>query len=105
MFGEMIDKDIIRETIEIFGIKNQTIVCAEELAELIQAITKIMRKDGSESIARYNLLEEMADTVICIEQLKEIYEIQEDDLKEMIAFKQERQVERNNDAKIKGARL
>ena len=45
-----------------YGEDYQTTVCMEECAELIQAISKMKRGQSR----RDNLLEEMADVLICI---------------------------------------
>ena len=69
----------------------------EECAELIQAISKMRRarnKGEDDSDARRNLVEEMADVLICLEQLQEIYGIHDLDLEEMVNKKCARQDER-----------
>ena len=46
-------------------------VCMEELSELSQAISKEIRGRGD----RNNLVEEMADVIICLEILKQIFAV------------------------------
>lgn len=59
--------------IGFYGKKAQTMIHMEECAELIQAISKMDRYGGD---AEYeNLVEEMADVLICLQQLQMIYEI------------------------------
>ena len=53
----MIDKEIIADSIEYYGKKTQSIVCMEECAELIQAISKELRGKSD----RMHLAEEMAE--------------------------------------------
>ena len=83
-----------------YGERVQSLVHAEELAELIQAVSKLHRArsfastDNERDIARLNLVEEIADVVICIEQMMEIYEIGEDEVQGFIEEKCERQEER-----------
>lgn len=57
---------IIKNTIDFYGKENQLNVCMEEPAELISAIV-IHDID--------NIIEELADTYICISILQEIYDI------------------------------
>jgi len=62
----------------------------EECAELIQAISKAKRG----KINRDNLTEEIADVLICIEMLKQMYMISEDKINKWIEKKQAREAER-----------
>ena len=86
----MIDKNIIVESIEHYGSDMQTTVCMEECAELIQAISKMKRGKGLKS----NLIEEMADVLICIEILKQVHGISDIEIGMWIKRKQDRIVER-----------
>ena len=89
-----------RPIIGYYGERVQSLVHAEELAELIQAVSKLHRAksfastDNERDIARLNLIEEIADVVICIEQMMEIHEIGEDEIQGFIDGKCERQEER-----------
>jgi NTP pyrophosphatase (non-canonical NTP hydrolase) len=68
--------DILEKAIRHYGAKNQMGVACEESAELIQAISKCLRyKDDIE--ARNNLVEEIADVLIMIDQLKIIMNIKD----------------------------
>ena len=58
---------LYRKLIETQGRTNQLFMVCEELAELIQAISKYRRKLTSES--RQNLIEELADVEIMTDQL------------------------------------
>lgn len=62
----------------------------EECAELIQAISK--EKRGK--IDRDNIAEEIADVLICIEMLNQMYMISEDKINKWIEKKQAREAER-----------
>ena len=86
-----ISNDIIRNSISVYGEENQTTVCMEELAELIQAISK--EKRGLHD--KIHLAEEIADVEICLEMLKIIYEIDENTIESQIRSKQKRQARRN----------
>ena len=68
--------EILEKAIKHYGAKNQMGVACEESAELIQAISKCLRyKDDIE--ARNNLVEEIADVLIMIDQLKIIVNIKD----------------------------
>ena len=86
----IIDSDIIKRSIEHYGKDVQSTVCMEECAELIQAISKEKRGKSD----KCNLAEEMADVIICIEMLKQIYNITEDEIYSWVITKQERIIRR-----------
>lgn len=86
----MIDKDIIKASIDNYGEELQTTVCMEELAELIQAISKEKRGKSD----KLHLSEEIADVLICIEILKEVYGVDDKTINTWIYTKQERIKER-----------
>ena len=70
-----------------YGADAQAMIHAEELAELIQAASKMRRaiNTGSETdAARYNLIEEAADVLICLRQMQEIYGISDHDIQVMV---------------------
>lgn len=79
-------KNIIKKSIDFYGKDTQSIVCMEECSELIQCISKELR--GKSDIA--HLAEEMADVLICVEILKQIYNISDEELNNWIKYKQER---------------
>ena len=81
---------VMKQTIEHYGKDVQSTVCMEECAELIQAISKEKRGKSDKS----HLAEEMADVIICIEMLKEIYSISDDMISEWIQIKEARIIER-----------
>ena len=89
-----------RPIIGHYGERVQSLVHAEELAELIQAVSKLHRTrsfastDNERDIARLNLVEEIADVVICVEQMLEMYDIREEEVKGFIEEKCERQAAR-----------
>lgn len=97
------NKQIIEETMDRYGIERQSLVAMEELSELQKAISKLARmaRNPEESTKplefkglRHNLIEEMADVLICMDQLIEFYHIQRPDIQELIQAKQERQAKR-----------
>lgn len=85
-----INEKIISESIQRYGKNNQSTVCMEECAELIQAISK--EKRGK--INRNNMIEEIADVLICIEMLKQMYMISDEKINKWIEKKQAREVKR-----------
>ena len=82
--GIKIDKGVIAESILHYGKNNQSTHSMEECAELIQAISKAKRG----KIDRDNMIEEIADVLICIEMLKQMYMISEDKINKWIEKKQ-----------------
>ena len=77
---------VVQLSIEHYGKDVQSTVCMEECAELIQAISKEKRGKSDKD----HLAEEMADVLICIQMLRQIYDIPEDSIESHIAIKQER---------------
>ena len=84
------DQNIILKSIVYYGKEIQSTVCMEECAELIQAISKAKRGTFDED----NMMEEIADVLICIEMLKQIYNISDCSIKNWIERKQERILKR-----------
>lgn len=76
--------------IEMYGKEHQTMIAIEEMSELTKEISKEYR--GEENIDK--ITEEIADVYICLEQLQMIYEIEDEDLDEMIQKKMERNYDR-----------
>ena len=85
-----IDSYLLKRSIEHYGKDVQSTVCMEECAELIQAISKEKRGKSDKE----HLSEEMADVIICIEMLQEIYSISDDMISEWIQIKEARIIER-----------
>ena len=77
-----IKEDTVKEAIDFYGANIQATICMEECAELIQCIR------GKSNID--HLAEEMADVCICIEALKQIYGISDEQMQFWIDFKQKR---------------
>ena len=94
------NKKIIDETMDRYGIEKQSLVAMEELAELQKAISKLVRNPEERTKPlefkglKNNLIEEMADVLICMDQLKEFYKISHGDIQDLIQAKQERQAKR-----------
>lgn len=83
-----------KKVIARYGADAQALIHAEELAELIQAASKMRRATNTGSdidAARYNIIEEAADVLICIRQMQEIYGITDHDIQVMVDRKCRRQ--------------
>ena len=80
------------ESVECFGTRLQSVVCMEECSELIQAVSKRLRGKPDPDD---NLAEEMADVVICLHLLQDMYDVTDERLESWVNCKTERQVERN----------
>ena len=77
-----------------YGADAQAMVHMEEAAELIQAVSKMRRAANAgkdDDAARYNLVEEISDVLICIRQMQEIYGISDHDIQIMVDKKCRRQ--------------
>ena len=85
-----INSYVVQQSIEHYGKDVQSTVCMEECSELIQAISKEKRGKSDKD----HLAEEIADVIICIEMLKQIYNIAEDEIYSWVITKQERTIER-----------
>ena len=86
----IIDSNVVQNSIKHYGSDLQTTVCMEECSELIQAISKMKRgKDN-----RDNLIEEMADVMICMDILKQVYGVSDNEIQNYVCKKQDRCVGR-----------
>ena len=77
-----------------YGADAQAMVHMEEAAELIQAVSKMRRAANAgkdDEAARYNLVEEISDVLICMKQMQEIYGISDHDIQVMVDRKCRRQ--------------
>ena len=109
----MIDKTIrqakiIRETVTLYGDK-QYMTAVEEMAELMQAISKYLRITYSDCCdaariqkeAINSITAEMADVYVMLEQLQIMLNIKNGDIHEVIDKKLNRQFERNRQARLR----
>ena len=78
--------------------KDNAIICMEECGELCQVISKAERNRATDdySQARMNLIEEMADVMICIDIQRSIHTISDKELEDMIRKKLFRNMQRIN---------
>lgn len=89
------DEITIQKLIQKNGIRYQSGIAQEECAELIQAISKCLRsKEAIPIKERMNLIEEMADVMICIQQLQIMYHVTDEELHAMKQYKKKRLIER-----------
>lgn len=87
-----VDKGICKRAIEAFGKEYMLNVAMEEPAELIQAVSKMRREREEDIFGKIHLIEEMCDVYVILEELAEIYGVEEDEINSMIAQKQARTV-------------
>lgn len=95
---ELTDRDILNQAIVYYGVQAQMSQTIQEMAELIQAITKFQSADylphEKQVAVRDNLIEEIADVEIMIDQMKIMFG--ELDVSQLREYKLERLLERMN---------
>lgn len=84
---------VLDESLMKSGIEEILLICVEEPSELIKAITKAERYPG-QTTKIDNIAEEIADVLICIEYLKVIYDIDQEEIENWINKKIKRIKER-----------
>ena len=97
-------RDTIVETVNMYQEK-QLMICVEEMAELMQAISKIKRADtADEEVINgciYKIIEEMADVYIMLEQMQYLFGINHRTIEQFINDKSIRQEQRNKKAQTR----
>ena len=88
-----IDLEVVNQTNNVWGFEYMTALCMEEFAEVVQAINKVRRKKDDDNLD--HLSEEIADCLICIEQLKDMGLVNDASIQKWIDYKQNRQKTRN----------
>lgn len=89
------DEITIQKLIKKNGIRYQSGIAQEDCAKLIQAISKCLRsKEAIPIKERMNLIEEMADVMICIQHLQIMYHVTDEELHAMKQYKEKRLIER-----------
>ena len=97
-----VDRKICEEAIIHYGMQQESVVCMEELAELQKEISKQIRGKGNKA----NLLEEIADVIISIELLKQMYGMTNGDISGAVRRKQSRtRMEIRREKMIRARRL
>lgn len=84
------EKDLYERNIQYHGIEQETTIAMEECSELIQAISKCKRY-GCIDNYRDNLIEEIADVLFAIDEIKIIYDISDKAISEIKQYKINRQ--------------
>ena len=85
-----IDQNIIHKSIKHYGKTTQIVTSMEEMAELQQALSKSIRGKTNKD----NIIEEVADVMICLDVIKNIFDINQKDIQEYVDKKQKRIVNR-----------
>ncbi len=94
MFNKIFINDkTLQESIDKHGPNKKKTICIQEMAELTQEITK----DMIGCTRREKLVEEFTDSLICLEMLKIMYDIKDEEIQKWIDFKQARQVQRDKE--------
>lgn len=89
------DKELVKKIIHKHGTVTQSMIAMEECSELIQAISKCLRsKEMIPTETREHLIEEMADVMICLQQLQYMYYIDDEELYAMKQKKENRLITR-----------
>lgn len=72
------DEKVIEKNVESSGGLNPVVVAIEELAELQQELTKVLRENlaGDARASREGIAEEMADVIIMLHQLQRLFHIE-----------------------------
>ena len=89
----------VQQSNEQLGKESKLVVCMEELAELLQVLSKFYRDKGD----RLNLIEELGDLLICVEAMRQFYGIPEEELKEKFICARAFVAERKTQDSTKGS--
>ena len=90
-------KNAMKKSIELYGKTIKEVICMEELAELQQQVSKDIRGQ----LDRDHLIEEFGDVVICLEWLKIIHNISDEEINQWIKRKMIRQYQRDKEYRAK----
>lgn len=90
MIGTMNAMEVLKKAIETYGKENQSMMLFEEMAELQKEVCKSLRGNNNHD----EIVEEIADVLIMIEQLKIMHDVKYRELNEMFNFKINRLKER-----------
>lgn len=83
----------LADIIDKGGRNIQSLIAMEECAELSQVVSKLIRYGENEEIHGH-LVEEMADVMICLTQLQMMYGVSDDELRNWIERKHNRNLRR-----------
>lgn len=87
------DEQILQSAINTYGSRSQHDMLLEEISELQKEICKNYRNVNNEP----QIMEEMADVLIMIEQVKMMHKIKNEDIQKVIDFKLARLNKRVNE--------
>lgn len=90
-----VNKNVLNLSVAYYGQDSQLNVAVEEMSELIKEICKYKR--GSQN--RDAIIEETADVIIMIGNLRQIFNMTDDEINHAISFKQARLKERMENGK------
>ena len=90
MIEKMNVKEVLKKAIETYGKENQSMMLFEEMAELQKEVCKSLRGNNNHD----EIVEEIANVLIMIEQLKIMHDVKYRELNEMLNFKINRLKER-----------
>lgn len=90
MIEKMNVKEVLKQAIETYGKENQSMMLFEEIAELQKEVCKSLRGNNNHD----EIVEEIADVLIMLEQLKIMHDVQYKELSDMFNFKINRLKER-----------
>ena len=76
----------IKEIVEHYGNERQKLKAIEELTELVEIIAKDLNRKEIKN-QREHILEEIAEVMIMVEQLKLVYGFSDDEVSEMVKHK------------------
>ena len=82
--------EVLKQAIETYGKENQSMMLFEEMAELQKEVCKSLRGNNNHD----EIVEEIADVLIMIEQLKIMHNVKYRELNEVFNFKINRLKER-----------
>ena len=88
-------KDKLLQIINHYGIEHQQRKLEEEIFELQQAITLF-----ETSTTKYNIEEELADTMVLLQQIGYYYDLDDLEINKIMQFKIDRQLERIENERI-----
>ena len=91
---------ILDDNIKAHGNNEETVIAMEELAELIQAISKV-RRYGFDGQHKDNLIEEIADVDIVLTELTMMFDVDDKDFYSVLDRKVQRIKERLEENKDK----
>ena len=77
---------VTRAVIERYGTKMQSVIAIEEMSELTKELSKAIRGNDNHDA----IVEELADVIICMIQIREMYRIKDEELQDRINSKLDR---------------